>query len=151
MTVRRRRMDTNGVGYLRTSAGAFARERGWTLIEMVIVMSLIAILAGIALGSYQAAITRSKEAVLKENIFRLRSAIDQYYADKGQYPTILDDLASDGYLRSLPEDPFTGSADTWQTIMAEFDPRDPSAEPGIYDVRSGSAQVAIDGSNYADW
>ena len=151
MAVRKRRMDANSVGYPRAWAGVFGCERGWTLIEMLIVMSLVAVLAGIALGSYGTAITRSQEAVLMENIFQLRSSIDQYYADKGQYPATLEDLALDGYLRGLPEDPFTGSADTWQTIMAEFDPRDPNAEPGIYDVRSGSDRVAIDGSNYADW
>ena len=118
---------------------------------MLIVISLVAVLAGIALGNYRTAITRSQEAVLKENLFRLRDSIDQYYADKGRYPLTLDALVTDDYLRNLPEDPFTGSADTWFTIMAEFDPRDPDAEPGIYDVKSGSDQSAIDGSSYADW
>jgi len=124
---------------------------GWTLIELLVVISLITILAGLALASYRNSITASKEAVLKTNLFRIRDAIDQYYADKGRYPPSLEALVSEGYLRRLPEDPFTGSADTWQTIPAEPDPNNPSAEPGIYDVKSGAEGTALDGTAYRDW
>jgi general secretion pathway protein G len=124
---------------------------GWTLIELLVVISLITILAGLALASYRNSITASKEAVLKTNLFRIRDAIDQYYADKGRYPPSLDALVSDGYLRRIPEDPFTGSADTWQTIPAEPDPNNPGAEPGVYDVKSGAEGTALDGTAYRDW
>jgi general secretion pathway protein G len=124
---------------------------GFTLIELMIVMSLIVILASIGLTLYTNSVIRAKESVLKEDLFRMRDAIDQYYADKGKYPVTLDSLVSEKYLRSIPVDPFTNSADTWRSIQSEPDPTNPTAEPGVYDVRSGSDQKAIDGTNYADW
>ena len=124
---------------------------GFTLIELMIVMSLIVILASIGLTVYTNSVIRAKESVLKEDLFRMRDAIDQYYADKGKYPVTLDSLVSEKYLRSIPVDPFTNSADTWRSIQSEPDPTNPTAEPGVYDVRSGSDQKAIDGTNYADW
>jgi len=124
---------------------------GFTLIELMIVMSLIIILASIGLTLYSTSVTRAKESVLKEDLFRMRDAIDQYYADKGKYPVTLDSLVSEKYLRSIPVDPFTNSADTWRSIQSEPDPTNPTADPGVYDVRSGSDQKAIDGTNYADW
>ena len=93
----------------------------------------------------------AKEAALRSDLFFMRDAIDQYYADKGKYPVTLDSLVSEKYLRSIPVDPFTNSADTWRSIQSEPDPTNPTAEPGVYDVRSGSDQKAIDGTNYADW
>jgi general secretion pathway protein G len=125
--------------------------RGWTLIEMVVVMSLIVTLAGLATALYRNAVTRSKEAVLKEDLFRMRDAIDQYYADKNKYPSDVQALVSDGYLREVPQDPFTKSADTWQTFPAEPDPSNPTIEPGVYNIKSGSDAMALDGSPYADW
>ncbi len=124
---------------------------GFTLIELLVVITLIVVLAGMGLASYATSITRSKEAVLKEDLFRMRDAIDQYYADKSQYPSDLQSLVSDGYLRRVPEDPFTESADTWQTQAAEINPANPTVEPGIFDVKSGSDATALDGSRYADW
>ncbi len=126
-------------------------ERGWTLIEMVVVMALIVILAGIATAQYRNAVVRSEEAVLREDLFRMRDAIDQYYADKNKYPADLQAMVSDGYMREVPKDPFTQSADTWQTTPADPDPTNPSVQPGIYNVKSGSDHTAIDGSSYADW
>jgi general secretion pathway protein G len=125
--------------------------RGFTLIELLIVLSLIVILASMGLTQYRNSITHSKEAVLKEDLFRLRDAIDQYYADKGQYPSTLDALVTEHYLRSLPEDPFTRSSTSWETVPAEPDPNNPTAEPGVYDVKSGSDATALDGTKYADW
>ncbi len=117
----------------------------------MVVMALIVILASIGLATYTNSVTRSKEAVLKEDLFRMRDAIDQYYADKNKYPASLSDLVSEKYLRVLPIDPITQSADTWQTEMSEPDPSNPTEEPGVNNVKSGSDRTAIDGSNYADW
>ena len=128
-----------------------ARERGFTLIELMIVMALIVILASIGLAIYTNSVTRAKESVLKEDLFRMRDAIDQYYSDKGKYPATLPDLVSEKYLRSIPVDPFTNSADTWREVPAEPDPTNPTVQSGVYDVRSGSELKALDGTNYSDW
>ena len=127
------------------------RQRGFTLIELLVVISLISILAAMAVVQYRNSIQRTQEATLKTNLFRMRDAIDQYYADKGKYPASLDALVSEQYLRRIPEDPFTKSADTWQTVPAEPDPGNPSAEPGIYDVKSSAQGQALDGSSFSDW
>lgn len=114
-------------------------------------MSLIAILATMGLAQYRSSVVRAREAVLKEDLFRMRDAIDQFYADKGQYPSSLEALVSDGYLRKMPRDPFTESDASWQMVPAEPDPNNPTAEPGVYDVKSGSEATALDGTKYADW
>jgi general secretion pathway protein G len=126
------------------------RERGFTLVELLIVISLISILAAMGLVQYRNSVVSAKESVLVTDLFRMRDAIDQYYADKGKYPSSLDSLVSDGYMRKIPEDPITKSSDTWTTVPAEPDPNNPSAEPGIYDVKSGAQGTALDGSNYSD-
>ena len=126
-------------------------EAGFTLVELLVVISLISLLAAMAMVQYRNSVQSGKEAALKTNLFRMRDAIDQYYADKGKYPSSIDTLVSDGYLRAIPEDPMTRSRDSWQTIPAEPDPANPSAEPGIYDVKSGSEEVGLDGTRYADW
>lgn len=125
-------------------------ELGWTLIELTIVISLIAVLSTIALAGYRSAITGTKEAVLKEDLFRMRDAIDQYYADRGQYPVGLGALVTDGYLRSIPDDPFTNSPDTWLPVLSDIDEAGPAFQ-GVYDVKSGSNGMAIDGTRYAEW
>ena len=130
---------------------ASGRAAGFTLIELLIVMSLLVILASIGLMAYQTSVERGREAVLRQNLFHMREAIDQHYADKGKYPQTLQELVSAGYLRRIPDDPLTSSADTWQEIMSEPDPSDPSAEPGIYDVKSGAEGLALDGTSYSDW
>jgi len=136
------------VGWLlrKRSGGA-----GFTLIELLIVMSLITILAGIGLAVHANSQTRAKEAVLKEDLFRMRDAIDQYYADRNVYPPALDSLVSDKYLRAIPADPFTNSATTWQVTMSEIDAANPTAQPGVFDVKSGSQGRALDGTSYAEW
>jgi general secretion pathway protein G len=126
-------------------------QRGFTLIELLVVLSLISILAAMGLVQHRNSVRHTQESVLKTDLFRMRDAIDQYYADKGKYPTSLETLVSDGYLRKVPEDPITRSAETWQTVPAEADPSNPTAEPGIYDVKSGAQGTALDGSSYSDW
>jgi len=124
---------------------------GFTLIELVVVAGILIVLAGIGLVQYKNGKIRASEAVLKTDLFNLRDGIDQYYADKGMYPATLDELVSSGYLRKVPDDPFTTSASTWQTVASEPDPNNPNAPPGVYDVKSGSDATALDGTKYADW
>ena len=126
-------------------------RRGFTLIELMVVMSLIVVLASIGLTLYANSVTRAKEAVLREDLYRMRDAIDQYYADKNKYPASLEELVSEKYLRAIPVDPFTQSADTWQTELAEPEPGNAAASPGIYNVKSGSEQVGLDGTSVSEW
>ena len=126
-------------------------SRGFTLIELLVVISMITILAAMGMVQYRNSVRRTQEATLKKNLFEMRDVIDQYYADKGKYPASLEALVSDGYLRRVPVDPITQTADTWQTEAADPDPGNPSAEPGIKDVKSGATGTALDGTSYADW
>ena len=125
-------------------------EAGWTLIELLVVLSLIMILASMALTQYRNSVTTAKEAVLKENLFRMRDAMDQFYADKQKWPSDLSELVSEGYLREIPED-ITGSKETWQPKQAEPDANNPASSVGISDVFSGSPDSALDGSKYSEW
>jgi general secretion pathway protein G len=124
---------------------------GFTLIELMVVMALIVVLASVGLTLYSNSVIRAKESVLKEDLYRMRDSIDQYYADKGKYPATLQDLVSDKYLRAVPVDPFTHSADSWREVPSEPDPNNPTAQPGVYDVRSGSDQTGLDGTKYSEW
>lgn len=124
---------------------------GFTLIELLIVITLISLLATMGVVQYRNSVQSTREAILRTDLFRMRDAIDQYYADKTKYPASLDALVSDGYMRKIPEDPITQSAETWQTVPAEPDPSNPSSEPGIYDVKSGATGTALDGTSYADF
>jgi general secretion pathway protein G len=135
----------------RLSGALDGRDRGFTLIELMVVTLVIVVLAGIVLAQYGNTVTRSKEAVLAEDLFQMRKAIDEYYADKNKYPPSLDALVAERYIREIPVDPFTSSADTWQTETAEPDPRNPGAEIGIGDVKSGAQQTALDGTPYSEW
>jgi len=126
-------------------------DQGWTLIELLVVISLIMILASLAMNQYRTSIRHAEEAALKSNLYRMRDAIDQYYADKGQYPSSLQSLVSEGYLRAVPLDTITKSTDSWTTVPAEADPSRPTTDPGIYDIKSGSDATALDGTRYSDW
>ena len=141
-------MRSHRLRQLRRRASA---DRGWTLIELLVVISLVMILASLALTQYRNSIRSAKEAVLRSNLFLMREAIDQFYADKGKYPDSLDALVSERYLRAVPKDPITDSSDSWQTVQADPEPGSVSASAGIYDVKSGSNDTASDGSRYADW
>ena len=126
-------------------------SRGFTIIELMVVLSLIVILASLAMVQYRRSIVYSKEAVLRDDLAKMRDAIDQYYADKNEYPATLSALASDGYLRDIPKDPITESNSTWQEVPAEPDASNPKAGPGVYDVKSGADATALDGTRYAEW
>ena len=136
---------------MQNPASQWSRANGFTIIEVLVVMSLIVILASMGMTQYRSSITRAEEAVLKENLFRMNDAIDQFYADKNKWPADLAELASEGYIRELPIDPMTKSKDTWTTVQAEPDPNNPASQAGIYQVKSGSDRSALDGSRYADW
>ncbi len=127
------------------------RRAGFTLIELMIVMAIIAILVSMAVPIYQKSIIRAKESVLRNNLFTLRTVIDEYTYDKQKAPQTLDDLVSEGYLREVPVDPMTGSNQTWKTIMEDALTSVNQTEPGIYDVRSGSDQNSLEGTPYSEW
>jgi len=126
-------------------------RRGFTLIELMIVMAVIAILVSIAVPVYNRAITRAKESVLRNNLFTMRTVIDEYTYDKQKAPQSLQDLVSEGYLRAIPVDPITGSSDTWKVIIEDTLNAVNQTEPGIFDVRSGSDKTSLEGTAYSDW
>ena len=134
-----------------TVTGRLRAARGFTLIELMVVMSIIVTLATIGLVQYRQSVIFTREAVLKDDLFKMKEAIDQYYADKNQYPPTLEDLVSAGYVRALPKDPITNSTTSWQAIPAEPDATNPSVSPGVYDVKSGSELTSMDGTRYSDW
>jgi len=124
---------------------------GWTLIELLVVLSIILILTSLALTQYRNSVLQAKEAALRSDLYLMRDAIDQYYADKGKYPETLETLVTERYLRTVPKDPLTNAIDTWQTIQAEREAGAVSSTAGIYDVKSGSSDTALDGTRYSDW
>jgi general secretion pathway protein G len=125
--------------------------KGFTLIELLVVVAIIGILAAVAVGRYQQSIVKSKEAVLKENLFVMRTQISLYFADKGHYPYDIQTLVDDKYLHSIPVDPITQSTDTWVADFAELDDADISTEPGIADVHSGAEGISLGGTRYSEW
>ncbi|PYX88051.1 MAG: general secretion pathway protein GspG [Acidobacteria bacterium] len=127
-------------------------SRGFTLIELMIVISLLLILLTIAIPIYNQAILRAKESVLRQDLFTLRQVIDQYTLDKQKAPQSLDDVISAGYLKQLPHDPFTGKNDTWAVVQEDDTLLDPNQTAGgINDVHSGSNLTASDGTAYSTW
>ncbi|HEY6391804.1 MAG TPA: type II secretion system protein [Bryobacteraceae bacterium] len=126
-------------------------RRGFTLIELMIVMAIIAVLMSVALPIYNRSIIRAKESVLKSNLFTMRTVIDEYTYDKQKAPQTLNDLVSDGYLRQVPIDPMTNNADSWKIIMEDASNTVNQSEPGIFDVRSGSEKTSLEGTPYSEW
>ncbi|MGH9666840.1 MAG: type II secretion system protein [Bryobacteraceae bacterium] len=131
--------------------GERTSRSGFTLIELMIVMTVISILVAVAVPIYQKSIVRAKESVLRNNLFTLRTVIDEYTYDKQKAPQTLDDLVTEGYLRQVPVDPMTGSDQSWKIIMEDALNSANQTEPGIFDVRSGSDQTSLDGTPYAEW
>ena len=144
-------MAPNTVSGIRPRRSRLAAAAGFTIIELLIVMTLIIILASVGMTQYRSSVTRAEEAALKENLFRMRDAMDQFYADKNKWPSDLSELASEGYIREVPTDPMTKSKDTWQTRQAEPDANNPASAGGVDNVHSGSDRTALDGSRYAEW
>jgi general secretion pathway protein G len=126
------------------------RRRGYTLIELIVVMAIISVLVSIAVPLYQKSITRTKESLLKNNLFTLRTVIDEYTFDKKKAPQSLDDLVSEGYLRAVPLDPITGH-DHWRTIMEDSVSMVDQTQPGIFDVHSESDLKSLEGTPYSQW
>ena len=126
------------------------RERGFTLLELMAVMFIMSVLAGIAMPQFRVSVIRAREVVLLVDLFQFRDLIDQYYADKGRYPPSLEALVEDGYLRRIPKDPLTGTAD-WQVVYEEPSADDFTLEIGIYDVHSSAPGTSLSGTPYAEW
>jgi general secretion pathway protein G len=127
-----------------------ARLRGFSFVELMVVVTIIVILIAMAIPIYQKTIIRSKETVLQNNLLTLRMVIDNYTFDKGKAPQSLQDLVQDGYLREVPMDPITGSNTTWKTIMEDASQSVNQSEPGIFDVKSGSDKIGLDGTPYSE-
>jgi general secretion pathway protein G len=131
--------------------GIRKQDAGFTLIELMIVMTIILILTALAVPRFEGAIRHAKEAVLREDLHVMRAAIDSYTMDKQKAPQSLDDLIQDGYLKAVPEDPFTYSKDTWVTETSDSLHSLDQTEPGIDDVHSGSQETGSDGTAYSTW
>ena len=128
-----------------------ARAVGFTMIELMIVMSIVVILVAIAVPLYQRSDLRAKESILKNNLFTMRTVIDEYTYDKQKAPQSLQDLVTEGYLRDVPVDPMTGNNSCWRIIMEEAMQSVNQTEPGIFDVKSGSDKISLDGTPYSEW
>jgi general secretion pathway protein G len=126
-------------------------RRGFTLIELMVVMAIISVMIAIAVPIYQKSIIRAKESVLRSNLFTIRNMIDEYTVDKQKAPDSLQQLVTDGYLREIPQDPMTGSSESWKIIMEDTAVGGSDSSPGIFDVRSGADKKSLDGTSYADW
>jgi len=125
-------------------------KKGYTLLELMIVVAIVGILVSLAIPNFQQSAMKAKETALKQNLFTMRAVLDQYYADRGDYPDSLESLVEGKYLRSIPVDPFTKSSTTWTEIYEDQEEGDDSPA-GIYDIKSGSDDVAGDGTPYKDW
>jgi general secretion pathway protein G len=133
-----------------TTPASKQRQSGFTLIEMMVVMAIIAVLMSVAIPIYTRSIIRAKESVLKNNLFTLRTVIDEYTYDKQKAPQSPEDLVSDGYLRQVPLDPMTGAAD-WKIVMEDATNTVNQSQPGIYDVHSASDKTSMEGTPYSEW
>ncbi len=135
----------------RMRNGSWLRRAGFTLIELMIVMAIISILLSVAVPLYNKALMRTKETILRQNLFSMRTVIDEYTYDKGKAPQSLEDLVTAGYLRKVPVDPMTSSDRSWKIIMEDASNAVNQNEPGIFDVRSGSDKTSLEGTPYTEW
>ena len=127
------------------------RRFGFTLIEILIVMAIVGILVSISVPIYQRALIRTRESVLKNNLFTLRTVIDEYTYDKQKAPQSLEDLVTEGYLRTVPIDPISGRDDSWKVVMEDAGKAADQNQPGIFDVFSGSDLKSLEGTPYSEW
>ena len=132
-------------------SGRQLRLRGFTFVELMVVITIIVILISMAIPIYNRSILRAKESVLKNNLFTLRTVIDNYTYDKQKAPQQLQDLVSEGYLQKIPMDPMVGNNNSWRVIMEEASQSVNQSEPGIFDVKSSSDKTGLDGTAYAEW
>ncbi len=130
---------------------SWERLRGFTFVEMMVVITIMVIIISMAIPIYTHSIIRAKESVLKNNLFTLRTQIDNYSADKAKAPQSLQDLVTEGYLQKLPVDPMTGNNQSWRIVMEDASQSISQSEPGIFDVHSGSDKMSLDGTAYAEW
>jgi general secretion pathway protein G len=127
------------------------QQRGFTMIEMIIVCAMISILLGVMVPIYRIHVLHANEGVLKQDLYHMRTAIDQYTQDKGKAPQALDDIVTAGYLHAIPKDPFTHASDSWQTVQEDVLTSIDQTQPGISDVKSGSSLISSEGTAYNTW
>jgi general secretion pathway protein G len=145
------RRTQSGNRWRRLQPANLRRLAGFTFVELMVVITIVVILITIAIPIYSNTIKRTKETVLKNNLFTIRTVIDNYTYDKQKAPQSLQDLVSEGYLKEVPYDPITNSNETWQIIMEEASQAVSQSEPGIFDVKSGSDKIGSDGIPYSEW
>ena len=136
---------------MRKTPSGRRRQAGFTLIELLVVVAIIGIIAGIAAAQFRDTPRKAREAVLKTNLATMRDVIDQYYADKNRYPDSLETLVDEGYIRQVPNDPIVGDQVSWELIFQGADEMNPDQGSGIFDLKSSSPGVALDGTYYSDW
>lgn len=141
----------NGSAVNRRAWRASKRPRGFTFVELMVVITIMVIIISMAIPIYNRTIIRAKESVLHNNLYTLRTVIDNYSYDKGKAPQNLQDLVTEGYLQKLPVDPMTGNNQGWRTVMEDASLSISQSEPGIFDVHSGSEKMGMDGTAYSEW
>jgi general secretion pathway protein G len=128
-----------------------SRSRGFTFVELMVVVTIMVIIISMAIPIYNKSVLRAKESVLHNNLYTLRTVIDNYTYDKQKAPQSLQDLVTEGYLQKIPMDPMTASNQTWKTVLEEASQSVNQSEPGIFDVNSGSDKISLDGTPYREW
>lgn len=127
------------------------RRAGFTIMELMVSMAIVLVVISVAVPLYQKSIIRARESVLRQNLFSLRTVIDEYTYDKQKAPQQLDELVREGYLRQVPIDPIVGNNTSWKVIMEDASSSASQSEPGIFDVRSGSEKTSLEGTPYSEW
>lgn len=126
-------------------------RRGFTIMELMVSMAIVLVVISVAVPLYQKSVIRARESVLRQNLFSLRTVIDEYTYDKQKAPQQLDDLVKEGYLRQIPLDPIVGNNRSWKVIMEDAGTSASQSEPGIFDVRSSSEKTSLEGTPYSEW
>jgi general secretion pathway protein G len=127
------------------------KRAGFTIMELMVSMAIVLVVISVAVPLYQKSVIRARESVLRQNLFSLRTVIDEYTYDKQKAPQQLDDLVREGYLRQMPLDPIAGNSTSWKIIMEDASSSASQSEPGIFDVRSSSEKTSLEGTPYSEW